>query len=279
MSFSNACSDPDHAALIASREPGVALCTVVAIDGAFSRRIGSQLAVLEDSCVIGDLADTCLERQLAADVRSLNRPEVRRYGNGSDLIDFRLPCGGGLDILLDPDPDHAAAHGAVAKLNARCPVSCPLPAPSPLHRRDYIPALHLRLFGEGREFSTLAELASVSGVETQALSPNDMALGRPSPLPKADAWTAVVLLFHDHEWEYALIEEALNSDAFYIGAQGGAKARAHRTEELRVRGLPDAALERLHSPVGVVPSCKTPHMLALSAFTEIMAAYEALKDG
>lgn len=38
----------DHAALAAARETGVGLCTIVRIDGSFSRRLGAQLAVLPD---------------------------------------------------------------------------------------------------------------------------------------------------------------------------------------------------------------------------------------
>ncbi len=109
----------DHAALFAACEPGVALCTIVAIDGAFSRRNGSQLAILPDGSLVGSLSDTCLEQQLASDARDAGRAITKRYGRGSEMIDFRLPCGGGLDILIDPAPDRAACRAAAQALSRR----------------------------------------------------------------------------------------------------------------------------------------------------------------
>ena len=103
-------------------------------------------------------------------------------------------------------------------------------------------------------------------------------MGSQSGLPAADKWTAILLLFHDHEWEAALLEEALASDAFYIGAQGGERARRARLTELLSRGVTEEALARLTSPVGVVPICKTPETLALSALAQVTALYEGLRD-
>ena len=94
----------DHEALAAATASGTGLCSIVNIEGSFSRRLGAQLAVHADGSVTGSLADGCLERELAAEVARGGEPRVIRYGAGSPKIDFRLPCGGGLDILIDPAP-------------------------------------------------------------------------------------------------------------------------------------------------------------------------------
>ena len=109
----------DRAALRAATSPGVGLCTISGIEGSFSRRLGAQLAVHPDRSVTGSLADGCLERQLAAEVLAGGERRVMRFGAGSPLIDFRLPCGGGLDILVDPRPDPATCAAAFEKLEAR----------------------------------------------------------------------------------------------------------------------------------------------------------------
>src|SRR6478752_10112731 len=111
----------DRAALRAACEPGVGLCTVVGIEGSFSRRLGAQLAVHPDGAITGSLADGCLEKQLASAVAAATGPVVKRFGAGSELIDFRLPCGGGLDVLIDPAPDAAACRAAAARLDRREP--------------------------------------------------------------------------------------------------------------------------------------------------------------
>jgi len=269
--------DEDHAALAAACEPGVALCTIVGIEGSFSRRIGAQLAVLPDGDVVGDLADGCLESQLAADARDCNGPVVRRYGRGSDLIDFRLPCGGGLDILLDPAPDRSACREALAHLQARRPAELKLPENAKMRHRQYIPALRLRAYGEGPELSALARLAGAAGLAIETINKRELTLGQAPGFAPADRWTAEILLFHDHEWEGALIEEALAGEAFYIGAQGGENARNQRTMALLARGVREEDIARLRSPIGLRPACRTPQALALSTLAEVVGLYDRLR--
>lgn len=276
--LTRAASDADHAALRAACVPGVALCTIVGIEGSFSRRLGAQLAVMPDGRTVGSLSDGCLEAQLASDVASLEASQVDRYGDGSTKIDFRLPCGGGLDILLDPVPDRAKCREVAARLDERRPAQLPLPAPSSLPSRRYLPQLCLRVFGEGPELDFIQRLGSSMNISAEILTKADLTLGRPSGLVEADPWTAVVLLFHDHEWELALIEEALASEAFYVGAQGGENARVSRVIGLLARGMKEESVARLESPIGLIPTCKSPDVLALSVIAEIVGLYEAMRD-
>src|SRR3546814_14684520 len=83
----------DNAAVRALAAANGALCTIVTIEGSYSRRIGAQLAVLEDGSIVGSLADGCLEAQLAHEARNAagGTACLRRFGKGSPLIDFRLP--------------------------------------------------------------------------------------------------------------------------------------------------------------------------------------------
>ena len=277
-SLTQSAGDVDHAALCAARAPGVALCTIVGIEGSFSRRLGAQLAVTPSGLTVGSLSDGCLEAQLASDVASLEAPQVKRYGSGSATIDFRLPCGGGLDILLDPAPDRTSCREIAARLHERRPAQLPLPDISPLSSRRYLPQLRLRVFGEGPELDFMQRLASSMNISAEILTKADLTLGRPSGLMEADPWTAMVLLFHDHEWELALIEEALASEAFYIGAQGGENARVSRMMGLLARGTKEEGVARLESPIGLIPTCKSPDVLALSVIAEIVGLYEAMRD-
>src|SRR5690606_2824249 len=167
----------DHAALRAACEPGVGLCTIVGIEGSFSRRLGAQLAVHPDGAIIGSLADGCLEKQLASEVAATTGPVVKRFGAGSELIDFRLPCGSGLDVLIDPDPDRAACRAALDRLERREAASLALPS-GQLPERRYIPALRLLLFGEGPELEALRALADTAGVEVEAHGKDALSLGR-----------------------------------------------------------------------------------------------------
>ena len=267
----------DSAALRAACDDGTGLCTIVRIDGSFSRRLGAQLAVRPDGSVVGSLADGCLEKQLAREVLDGGERRVQRFGAGSELIDFRLPCGSGLDILIDPAPDRADCRAAVESLDAREPAALALPQ-GPLEKRLYIPDLRLEVFGEGPELDALAAVGGALGlgVETHDKSAPGMALGRAPDLPPPDRWTAVVLLFHDHEWELPILEWALASDSFFIGAQGGRPSREERLNRLAAAGHSDTACARIVSPLGLAGSSREPAPLAVAALAQIMALYEAL---
>src|SRR6187402_1451658 len=178
----------DRAALRAACEPGVGLCTVVGIEGSFSRRLGAQLAVHADGTITGSLADGCLEKQLASEVAGATAPVVKRFGAGSELIDFRLPCGSGLDVLIDPAPDRDLCRAAVERLDARDEAALSLPSPL-LPGRRYIPALRLQLFGEGPELEALVALARAAGVEASAHGRDALSLGRRPAGLSADPWT------------------------------------------------------------------------------------------
>lgn len=274
--------DDDHAALTAVALHGGGLCTVTRIDGSWSRRLGAQLAVLPDGTTAGSLADGCLERALAEEVRAGGPARVLRYGEGSPFVDIRLPCGSGIEVRIDPAPDAPALATACATLARREAAELAIGTDQP---RRYLPSLRLILLGSGPELATLARLAAAQGIAvmvgTPKGEPGDIALslGQSPILPAdwaPDAWTAIAVLFHDHEWERTLIPWALGTGAFYVGAQGGAKARANRLVHLGELGLGDAAAARLHSPIGLIPAARTPSVLALSVLAEVVAAYEAL---
>jgi xanthine dehydrogenase accessory factor len=274
--------DEDQAALRFAASRDAALCTIVGIDGSFSRRLGAQWAVSPDGSSDGSLSDHCLEQELAAravEARASGKPVLLRYGRGSPYIDFRLPCGSGIDVLVDPLPDRAALTAVVARLDRREEVSLALPEiADAFQSRPYIPSPRLIILGNGVEARKLAHMADACHLAHAMLGPDQgLGLGRAPHASTADRWTAIVLLFHDHEWEQALLRWALNSPAFYIGAQGGQPARESRLADLRGAGLSEDQLRRIKSPIGLIKHARDAPTLALSVLAEVIADYETLR--
>lgn len=276
--------DDDSEALFACAAHGGALCTVTAIDGSWSRRLGAQLAVLPDGSTRGSLADGCLERALAAEAAAGGSQRVLRYGSDSPFLDIRLPCGSGIEVLVDPVPNRSALAAATAALEARQPAELTIgETPQGPFIRRYLPALRLVVLGSGPEVTALARLARAQGIGVVVGGPagepgadHPLGLGR-APDIAVDPWTAIAVLFHDHEWERAILPWALRTSAFYIGAQGGKGARDTRRAMLAEAGL-DAETAGLRSPVGLFAHARTPSVLALSVLAEIVAEYEKLLD-
>jgi len=90
-----------------------------------------------------------------------------------------------------------------------------------------------------------------------------------------DHYTAFVALTHDPKIDDPALTHALERDCFYIGALGSKKTHARRLERLKVQGLSDAALARVHSPIGLDISAVSPSEIAVAIMGEITARLRA----
>jgi xanthine dehydrogenase accessory factor len=240
----------------------------------------------------------------ALEVLARGSPRLVRFGAGSPYIDIRLPCGGGIDLLFTPNPDPAAMAEILVRLNARKPASLLLTAnglfieasngPTGWRGEEfmvtYTPPLRILVFGQGEELTAMAQLAQAFGARTEAYSPSVRDIGilrardikaeilefrtaRPSIC--SDPWSAIVFLFHDRDWEEALIPWALALPKFYIGALGSRRSHAARRTMLVTAGARPDAIESLRSPIGLVPSTRDPSTLAASILAELVQEFAA----
>lgn len=92
-----------------------------------------------------------------------------------------------------------------------------------------------------------------------------------------DARTAVVLLTHDPKLDDPALHVALASPCFYIGALGSRRTHGARLERLREAGYDDAALARIHGPLGLAIGSRSPSEIALSALAQITAVLRQAK--
>ena len=72
--------------------------------------------------------------------------------------------------------------------------------------------------------------------------------------------------------------EALKTEAFYIGAMGSERTSAARRERLPELGLSAAEIARLHAPIGLQISSKTPAEIAISVMAEVTAVRHKVKN-
>lgn len=86
-----------------------------------------------------------------------------------------------------------------------------------------------------------------------------------------DRRSAVVTLSHDAKLDEPALQAALESDCFYIGALGSRRTQARRRARLLEAGLSEAALDRIHGPIGLDLGAKSPAEIALSVAAELVA--------
>ncbi|MBU2980678.1 XdhC family protein [Lentibacter algarum] len=286
-----------------AQEGGV-LAVITRIDGPSYRRLGAMMAVLADGVRVGTLSSGCVEADIALHAEATlaeGKPKAITYGKGSPFADITLPCGGGLEVLLLPSPDSAVLEQVIAVHEARqtCTLSIE-PASGDMSVQQggesgfdgalfsivIKPELAFYVFGKGPEAVTFAGLVHSAGYPSLLLSPDDETLNLAaaagcavrhlnSPmLPddmQPDAHSAVVLFFHDHEWEPPIVAQALKSEAFYIGAQGSMRASALRRQELTLLGVSAADIARVKGPIGLIPSVRDARKLAVSVLAEVLS--------
>lgn len=278
------------------------MATLSAIHGSSPRALGAQMAVTQDGQIKGSISSGCLERAIVEEAQAaLEKRDGRtvRYGAGSQYLDITLPCGSGMDILYTADLSVSALEKAFAAGQSRKPFALTFTqrgadflgetvkkrGSRDSFTRNYHPPLQIAVAGVGVELILFTRMAAAAGYRINAFSPDaetieqcagtSALLTSTSSLPNIalDERTAFVSLFHDREWELALLTEAMKSSPFYLGAVGSQKTSAERLEACRKAGADDAQLAKLKGPIGLIPATRDPSALAVSVLAEIVAAW------
>lgn len=274
----------------------VALVVISHTEGGSVRAQGSLMAVAANGDRCGYVSGGCIDADVALRAREAltdNQTITLRYGLGSPFIDMPLPCGGAIELQIFPDADRNLIQSCHDRLVSRKPATLPLPNLSRIP--SYFPKLRIRIAGRGADALALARLVQASGYDLvlQLRDGKDadeaLKMGFPAAYPlqstgalpvlNDDEWTAFVLMFHDPDWETALLKQAISGKAFYIGAVGSPRTQAHRRERLLAETGDPAGVNRIRGPVGLVPSMRDASMLAVSTLAEIIEAYRQALRG
>lgn len=150
-----------------------------------------------------------------------------------------------------------------------------------------LPPPRLVAIGAVHISQALAPMARLAGFDVMIVDPRtafataerfpDVSLLAEWPdvaLPKVglDPFTALAALTHDPKIDDQPIIEALNSDCFYVGALGSRKTHATRLDRLRGQGLSDAALSRIHAPIGLAIGASSPAEIAVAVLAQVIDA-------
>jgi len=272
------------------------------------------MAVCEDGSVQGSVSGGCIETDLIERLRAgefasaspfvlsygVTQEEARRYG---------LPCGGSMELLVEPAPDIVALTQLADRITAGQLVRRSVTVGFPGVRVDpgsagdvltwdgrtlitlHGPAWRLLIIGAGQVSSYLAQMAqaldyrvfvcdprkeyaaewNVSGTTQMTCMPDDAVIEM-----ELDPHSAVVALTHDPKLDDMALLEALKSPAFYVGALGSRRNNEQRRKRLmQYFDLSQTEVERLHGPVGLPIGSRTPPEIAIA----ILAEMTAVKNG
>ena len=294
------------------REAGhaVALGTITRTWGSAPRPPGSSVAIRDDGLVAGSVSGGCIEDDLIAKAKAgalaTGVPQVVRYGIDAEAAHrFGLPCGGLIELVLEPVQTHTRLHELLQQLQAGQRVrrrltlatgEVELQTAGPTDELElsdthlvthHGPSWRLLIIGAGQLTQYLSPMAAALGYEVLVCDPREeyttgfqaeqakLVPGMPDDVVRdlqPDGHTAVIALTHDPKLDDLALMEALASPAFYVGAIGSRVNQSKRKARLMEHfGMSEASLERLHGPVGLKNGARTPPEIAVSILAELTA--------
>jgi len=287
----------------------VTLVTVVRTWGSAPRPVGAMLAIRGDGQVSGSVSGGCVEDDLIERVRAhtlaRDKPELATYGVSQEqAARFGLPCGGTLQLVLEPVKDGARLSELLAAIERHELMVRILNLETGESRLEtgrwsdalefdgkslktvHGPRWRLLIIGAGQLSRYLAQMAQaldyhvtvcdpreefaeawdVAGAQLKRDYPDDVVLEL-----NLDAHSAVVALTHDPKLDDAALLEALKSPAFFVGALGSKANNDKRRKRLAEFDLSAEEIARLHGPVGLKIGSRTPPEIAVAILAEMTA--------
>jgi xanthine dehydrogenase accessory factor len=288
----------------------VVLGTVVRTWGSSPRPPGSLMIIRDDGQVAGSLSGGCIEDDLIDRVKrgelAPRLPQSTIYGaTAEEAQRFGLPCGGTVQIVLEPLSAQSMLRELLAAIEQhrvvrrRLELATGLVAITPCPDGDSLnfdgrtletvhgPRLRLLIVGGGQLSRYLAAMAvmldycvtvcdpreeyhegwpSIEGVTLSRLMPDDLVIAM-----NLDAHSAVVAVTHDPKLDDLALMEALKTPAFYVGALGSRRNNDARRHRLREFDVSEDEVAHLRGPVGLKLGGRTPPEIALAVVAEMTA--------
>jgi xanthine dehydrogenase accessory factor len=287
----------------------VAVATVVERRGSAPRDVGASLALNDAGAIAGSVTGGCVEPAVIREAQAVlegEGPRLQVYGiSDEDAFQVGLACGGTVAIFVHALDAPLALELAAAiradeaiALEVRLSDGRQRVAPgghseSGLVDRDtfvhaFAPRPAMYVFGAIDHAAALTRVGKLLGYRVTVCDARSAFVTR-DRFPEADElvvdWpdrflqsapvderTAICVLTHDPKFDVPALVAALDTPAAYIGAMGSRKTTADREERLRAAGVGDAALARIHAPIGLAVGARSPEEVAVAIGAQIVEA-------
>ncbi len=289
----------------------VALVTVVRNWGSAPRPLGSLFAISDAGDFTGSVSGGCIEDDLLQRFATAfpDKIEVVRYGiSAEQMLRFGLPCGGTLELVVEPLTDASTLTPLLAAVTEHRLVQRHLNLKTAevkitAAQADFVlhfnhdeqvseliqvfgPHWRLLIIGAGQVSEYLAQMAPALDFSVYLNDPREEQRrnwqgdevewleGMPDDAVMAfepDQRTVIVALSHDPKVDDMALMEALKTDAFYVGAIGSIASTEARKTRLLMLDVTRAQVDRLHAPIGLPIFSRSPAEIAVSVLAELVA--------
>ena len=234
-----------------------ALATIVGVRGSIPSYQSAKLLVREDGSMAGTIGGGCVEADVwsaAREVMQTGKSKRLEFNLGQDAAyDNGLICGGQLEVYVEPV----------------------LPIP-----RAFV-------FGAGHISKSLAKVAAMAGFSVVVVDDREAFASR-ERFPDADEVHAaeyeeifprlginensyLIIVTRGHRDDMRVLKLAIATPARYIAMIGSKRKVVGVIRELEKEGVPRAAFERLHAPMGLDIGAESPEEIAIAVAAEMIA--------
>ncbi len=284
------------------------LLTVAQTFGASPRPPGSLAAIRDDGILVGSVSGGCIEDDLVRrrDEYRGRKPQFARYGVTADEARrFGLPCGGELEIIIEPGVEPAELEALLARIGEGRIVARHVDLASgawslePASPNDecertaarftsvHGPRWRMLVIGASEIAHYLAEVAATVDYQVYVCDPREEYRGAwratsakwVDGMPddavlafKPDGHSVILTVSHDPTLDDMALLEALKSDAFSVGAVGSGRTNAERRKRLAEFDLTAQQVARLRGPVGMSIGSRTPPEIAVAILADLIAS-------
>lgn len=233
------------AAELAARGEPFVLAMVVRRESYSSAQQGDMAVITADGGYHGWLGGNCTQ------------PTVRREAKQA-LADGKPRL-----VSLTPDPAREQRAGVSA-----LPMTCNSSGTVDIYLEPILPPPRMLLFGESPVVRALDGLGKAMGWATEVAEENGPPPARPrSPAARETLYAVIATMGHNDEESLAA---AIEIDPAYLAVVASRKRFGEIRATLLDRGVPAAALDKVHNPAGLDLGARRPEEVALSILAEIV---------
>ena len=298
----------------------IAIATVISTWGSSPRQVGGQMAINQNSEIIGSVSGGCVENAVIAEaLESIKdkKHRVKDYGISNNLAwEVGLACGGQLKILIQPleknDKIIFSMHNSIknrkkliikndcntgkrkiiSKSHNQLISVSHFDTKSQIFYHIIEPKPRLFIVGGVHLAQALSSFANLCDYEVIIIDPrehfasknrfpNDIIINKwPDDAFerfKFNDSDIVVTLTHDPKIDDLALTKILRSNVGYIGCLGSKKTHQNRIDRLEKEGFKQSEIQRIHAPIGLDISSKTPQEISISILAEVIKFKRSFK--
>ncbi len=236
-----------------------ALATVISAKGSTPREEGAKMLVRADGSILGTIGGGGLEARIiteAAEVLRMGEPKHLNF-TLTEKGDLGALCGGNVEVFIEPiKPEPSLYIFGGGHIGV------------PFARMAKLLDFRVVVIDNRPEFACRERFPEADQVLVEDYNTAVSKL-------KIEKSSFIVIITHGHKGDEAVLTQAVNTEARYIGMIGSRAKVKTLFAHLRDKGIPQERLNKVHAPIGLEIHAETPAEIAVSILAEMIQVKRA----